>query len=305
MVNNYNPNGELRRNFLVPPFSILDSKKYYWNEQKRFWISKGIQSELGRDAGCNVEMTNENWEKYGRKPMPATSIFDPFLCEIVYKWFCTKNGTILDPFAGGSVRGIVANCLGYKYTGIDLSEKQIKANVEQGKKILPDNKPNWLIGDSDEVLDTLTDAYDLVFTCPPYHDLEVYSEDENDLSNLDYDLFIKKYESILTKSIDKLKPNRFFVIVVSDIRDKNGFYKGFLEDTVNIFLKNGLKKYNDIILAKPLGTLPIRANNMFRNRKIGKCHENVLVFYKGSVKEIQDNFNEIDSTPKKNEVPWW
>jgi hypothetical protein len=39
----------------------------------------------------------------------CTSIFDPVLCEIAYRWFCPSGGTVLDPFAGGSVRGIVAS----------------------------------------------------------------------------------------------------------------------------------------------------------------------------------------------------
>ncbi len=38
----------------------------------------------------------------------GTSIFDPVLCELAYRWFCPPGGLILDPFAGGSVRGIVA-----------------------------------------------------------------------------------------------------------------------------------------------------------------------------------------------------
>lgn len=35
----------------------------------------------------------------------GTSIFDPVICEIAYRWFCPPGGTVLDPFAGGSVRG--------------------------------------------------------------------------------------------------------------------------------------------------------------------------------------------------------
>ncbi|HXF87125.1 MAG TPA: hypothetical protein VNK48_02075 [Xanthobacteraceae bacterium] len=42
----------------------------------------------------------------------GTSIFDPVLCEIAYRWFCPPGGSVLDPFAGGSVRGIVASRLG-------------------------------------------------------------------------------------------------------------------------------------------------------------------------------------------------
>ena len=41
--------------------------------------------------------------------MPAwasTSIFDPVLTEIAYRWFCPSGGKILDAFAGGSVRAL-------------------------------------------------------------------------------------------------------------------------------------------------------------------------------------------------------
>ncbi len=34
--------------FVVPPFTILDARKGYWQDRKRKWISIGIQSELGR-----------------------------------------------------------------------------------------------------------------------------------------------------------------------------------------------------------------------------------------------------------------
>jgi hypothetical protein len=61
----------------------------------------------------------------------CTSIFDPVLCELVYLWSCPPAGLVLDAFAGGSVRGIVANRLGRRYYGVDLSARQIAANEEQ------------------------------------------------------------------------------------------------------------------------------------------------------------------------------
>ena len=30
-----------------------------------------------------------------------------------------------------------------------------------------------------------------------------------------------------------------------------------------------------------------------KNRKVGKCHQNVLVFYKGDTKKIQENYPNI------------
>ena len=71
----------------------------------------------------------------------GTSIFDPVLCELAYRWFCPPGGHVLDPFAGGSVRGIVAAKLGRKYVGIDLSARQIEANMEQAARICGNNNP--------------------------------------------------------------------------------------------------------------------------------------------------------------------
>ena len=66
----------------------------------------------------------------------GTSIFDPVLCELVYRWFCPPGGLVLDPFAGGSVRGIVAGVLGRRYVGVDLSAAQLDANRAQWPTIL-------------------------------------------------------------------------------------------------------------------------------------------------------------------------
>jgi hypothetical protein len=41
-------NETLSQRFLVPPFSVLDSRQGYWQERKRAWLSLGIQSEVGR-----------------------------------------------------------------------------------------------------------------------------------------------------------------------------------------------------------------------------------------------------------------
>src|SRR5215471_15335327 len=79
----------------------------------------------------------------------GTSIFDPVLCELVYRWFCPPAGLVLDPFAGGSVRGIVAAKLGLRYTGIDLSRRQIEENRKQAAEICgQQSQPTWIVGDS-------------------------------------------------------------------------------------------------------------------------------------------------------------
>jgi len=42
---------ELSRRFIVPPFSVLNAREGWWQKRKRWWLSFGIKSEVGRGAG--------------------------------------------------------------------------------------------------------------------------------------------------------------------------------------------------------------------------------------------------------------
>ena len=225
----------------------------------------------------------------------GTSIFDPVLCELLYRWFCPAGGSILDPFAGGSVRGIVAAQLGFFYTGIDLSDRQLKANAEQASTICDIIKPRWIVGDSKNVFTLAPGAYDLVFSCPPYGDLEVYSEDAADLSTMAHADFLAAYRSIVSACVAMLKPNRFACFVVGDFRDDKGFYRNFVSDTITAFQDAGTVLYNEAIIVTAVGSLPIRAGRQFQaGRKLGKTHQNVLVFYNGDTKAIRQEFGDVD-----------
>ena len=440
----------------------------------------------------------------GSVSVTGTSIFDPVLCELVYRWFCPKDGKILDPFAGGSVRGIVAAYLGYDYTGVELRQEQVEANQSQleiiskpivkqeahnddkvtitisskwanhkfnccvdyiksqcrgrccegadrilisllpeevliqeaagyktheglllanpetgkcphkqtdglcavhGTKlkpfgcivspftlnnsdtliirnrysmmkchgegepayrvfkasldlilgeeqsdeicskldggsgdieatiaketynkikyldslkhnmlIIPDAEqkmPLWIIGDSKDIDIIAKGEYDLIFSCPPYYDLEVYSDQQGELSAIpDYKDFIGVYRGIINKCVSMLKDNRFACFVVGDIRDKKGYYRNFVADTIEAFQDAGALLYNDAILITAVGSLPIRVGRAFQsNRKLGKTHQNVLVFYKGDPKNIKAIYGDVecgaieeDFTGKKAEL---
>lgn len=279
----------MRERFMEPPFSVLDTKGGAWQARKKKWKALGLESHLGREG---VKVINDSFSggAYGRESMPEVSIFDPALCELMYNWFCPAGGTILDPFAGGSVRGIVAGYLGFRYTGIDIRAGQVDANVAQALKIIPEDcttPPEWVAADSNEFLAVMptaqTPLFDMVFTCPPYADLEVYSDLEGDISNKPYKDFIRIYTEIIQKACRWLKPGGFAVFVVGDVRDKSkdGFYLGFPDDTKTAFRQAGLGLYNDAVLLQPLGTAMLRAPKIFEaGKKLTKVHENVLMFKK-------------------------
>lgn len=317
--------GTLQDRFLIPPFSVFDTRQGYWQDRKKQWHSLGIRSQETREdveimadssqSPAIYHLRNVMRETLGRDPSweeilqeakakglhvyEGASIFDPVLAEVCYKWFCPPGGDIIDPFAGGSVRGIVAGVLDYNYVGIDLRPEQVQANEGQWKDMQQlggyGAAIGWMAGDSSEVLPEIEETYDFIFSCPPYHDLEKYSDDPRDLSNMPYDSFLDKYRAIISQAAARLRDDRFACFVVSEIRDKHGWYRNFVNDTIRAFQDAGVQYYNEIILLNVAGSLPIRVGRQFQKyRKVGRTHQNILVFYKGDPKRIPDNFPDVE-----------
>lgn len=323
--------GSLAGRFMVPPFSVLNAREGWWQSRKKGWLALGIKSELGRgengfhaapggspmvsgyDANGNrlvglksarkteakayntTDWLKEKGLNGGAQDVAGgsgTSVFDPVLCEIAYRWFSPSGGVILDPFAGGSVRGVVAAKLDRQYIGHELRDEQVAANRAQADEICAvcEYPPAWIIGDSRNIDKTCADVTaDFVFSCPPYADLEVYSDNPRDLSTLGYADFKAAYFEIIAKACARLANNRFACFVVGEVRDKKGNYYDFVGDTVEAFRAAGLSYYNEMILVTAVGSLPIRAGKQFStSRKIGKTHQNVLVFVKGDGKKAAE-----------------
>lgn len=474
------PIGKLSKSFIFPPFSVLNARDGVWQARKNTWKGLGIESEIGRDGAVynTTDWVKEkgivgNCQTGGIAT--GTSIFDPVLTELMYEWFCMPKGQIVDPFAGGSVRGIVASFLGFKYWGCDLRQEQIHANNKQafdillngktmpvrisGKMlrqafhgctkdfienvcqgrccesakgikvivhpyeedkirklgckikdgyIIPDerekcpfkgdnglckihenkplgckaspftfndhgllivrnryrllkcfkhdgakpayvsfrwsleqifgknqtkmicdaaengvdnitakmdmkiaqilldnhvsrnastsnlnlNLPKWVCGDTLKEIKSAPNA-DFIFSCPPYGNLEKYSDDPKDLSNMEYGKFLRFYRKIIIRTCAKLKNDRFACFVVGDFRDKSGNMNSFVYDTIKIFNECGLHKYNEFILTTSVGSAPIRANKQFiKSRKACKVHQNVLVFVKGDINNAVKSINQ-------------
>lgn len=537
--------------FVVPPFSVLDTEQRAWKQRKKRWVRLGLKGELGRTGVfANGMDCRRRWEcqkvAKQRQLDVWASLFDPVLCECVYSWWCPPGGLVLDPFAGGSVRGVVASIMGRDYVGIDLRPEQIEADYQQGHDLLlsecitdasgltpverhgdiwfkrddlfavagvcggkvragyaifqrakaakakmmitagarqspqimivaslaayfglpcrchvPDGQdtdeirwarrwgaeivkhkpgynnvivararedaqktdggfyvpfgmecddaveqakgqvsnlpfdkikrivmavgsgmtlagvlwglkeakknipvvgvvvgadprprlgkyapvgwesqvqlvdcgvpyqqevvadapvrldgiyeakawryvkpgdlfwvvghhespckhfPVWRCGDSAELDNLVKVQADLVFVCPPYGNLEVYSDREQDLSNMEYGDFLRAYQTILSKAFDGLKDDRFTCLVVADFRDKKtGCYYPLTSDTVRICRELGLELYNKAVLKTSLGTVPLRATRIFQaGHKLLKIHQDILVFVKGDWKK--------------------
>lgn len=296
--------------FPIFPASVLMQRSPKWQARRRYWMERIPYQSTGRSEGLTLPesgksgfydqktkiekelrrklSTAEFTERYwvpGKTGLDATgtSVFDPVLAEIAISWFSGPGQQILDPFAGGSVRGLVSGLLGRNYLGVDLSQSQIEQNEIDLSQTQTEGRVTWLVGNSLNVLPSLSAEFDLLFSCPPYYDLEKYSTDPEDISNMTWGDFIDVYGRIIGLSVALLKPDSFICWVVGEVRDKTtGLYRHLVPETIKIFEREGASFYNDVVLVSPFGAVGMRAGEGFRkSRKVGKVHQNVLVFVKG------------------------
>lgn len=275
-------------NILPPPFSVLDTRQGYWRERKRQWL------ELIGNTAKSREYTISGKKGLVCSCNNGVSIFDPVLSEIIAKWFAPyEKSYIFDPMAGDVNKGLVFAELGHYFAGIELRQEQVDDN---NKAIIGRDNIYYVCDDGRNVLKHFAqETQDLLISCPPYFDLEVYSDNENDASNQkSYKDFIGIIEAIYSDAIKVLRRNRFAVIVVGDVRGKDGIYYGFHHDVVDIFTQNGMKLYNELILLETAGTKPLLCAKPMESRKVSKVHQNVLVFYKGDTKKIKEIFKPIE-----------
>ena len=313
--------GGLVERFGIPPFSVINGRTGDWMTRKKAWVNLGIQSELGRGESLvydSPQSVHINWflvknqveaelgrrvsdqemlEKFSDrlKKHIGTSVFDAALCELLYRWFAPPGGSVIDAWAGGSVRGIVAGLMGHAYTGIDLSAKQIEANRSQ-THIVTDNphfhpgntitEPTWIEGDSRTALTSLDpEQFDFTIGCPPYYDLEVYSDNPADLSTMKPDDFDAAMADTMIALAKTLKADTFAAFVVSNVRDKNGFLIDMRACMNNAARLAGMKPMSDIIYLTPIGTGAMRAPRAFSGtRTVVRIHQEVLVYCKGDRK---------------------
>jgi hypothetical protein len=279
--------GSLRDEYGAPPFSVFDARSKEWRERREYWEhGYGIESALGR---------GENLTGYGAGALAKqnTSVFDPHLCELIYRWFAPPGASVLDPFAGGSVRGCVAARLALCYHGVELSRTQIGANERQATRIgrecaeagVPWTAPRWHCEDARNIgsIRGLPPAVDVVFSCPPYYDLEQYSDDARDLSNAPtYAEFLTGYEAAIGASLKRLRRNRFACLVVGEVRDRTtGACLNLVGETTAIFQRHGACLYNSAVLLPMCNTAPLRARKIFELAKLTPCHQHVLVYFNG------------------------
>lgn len=287
--------GILARRFGAVPFTIFDGRGGDWISRKRLW-----HAVIG-DRGESREALT--WNKAGGSDPVSllirgqglangVSLLDPVLTETLLQWFTPTAGHVVDPCAGDTVAGYVAGALGFRFTGIEIRQEQADLNSARVQRAGFGDRVRYCCDDGEKILEHVpTASADLLFSCPPYHNLERYSDDPADLSTLGYDAFIDKLGRIIAAGVATLRPNRFAVYIVGDLRAPGGGYRRFPDHVKDAFARAGMTLWNHGVLLTPTGSAAVRAGRpMALNRSLTKVHQDVLVFYRGDPAAIRRDF---------------
>lgn len=223
------------------------------------------------------------------------SVLDPVACEVILRFFMPKHGIrVYNPFGGGVQMGFVTGSYLYEYLSSEIRANQCDANNALCQDFY---NTRWIQSDSSKF--TPKQKYDLIFTCPPYFQVEEYLDYDGNPPEGELNSF-KTYEEFretlfkgYRNAIDVLNDNCFFVVMTGDSRDKNGAYYGCEAEHELFFREQGLHIYNKIIYLECEFTRLAHAKRTLDYRKFPKREQKILVFYKGDMDKIKDLYPKI------------
>lgn len=208
------------------------------------------------------------------------SVFPAPLVEWALLRYAPPGCKVLDAFAGGPPRAVVSAIMGYDYTGFDINPVQIEENLKLLKR-LKLTSAHYILGDGQAMEQADEGSFDFGLTCPPYHDLEKYTNQANDLSNQrSYGEFRAGIALCGEAYYRMVRPGAFVCMAVGPFRDKAGELIDFPAHVVADFREVGFLYWQNIVTTKNFGSAAKRASNAWRGMKLVPCHEFLLVFRK-------------------------
>lgn len=283
--------------------NVWNSTKGDWLRLKREWNERidlaGVNADVPNPAFATREGCWQGESGFanvvtGRSHNGNASVLDPVACEVILRMFTPLKGRVYNPFGGGVQFGFVAGASGYEYVASEIRQNQCDANNALCAQF-PDVQ--WVQSDSSTYQPD--GQFDLVFTCPPYYRVERYidydgASPDGEINSLDtYESFRDTLFAGYKVAIDKLRDNRFIVIMTGDSRGAKGAYHCHEAETELFFKDQGLTVYNKIIYLEAEFTRLAQAKKTLRFRKFPKTEQRIIVAYKGDVDAISEEFPPI------------
>jgi len=299
--------------------NVWNSTKGDWLKMKKEWNTKiefhgennGVKNPrfasregawMGDNGMSNVVLGSHKIEdgevvhKVGKSFNGNVSVLDPVACDVILRFFMPLDGKkVYNPFGGGVQFGFVSADYGYDYISSEIRQNQCDSNnaICKGLK----GTAQWIKSDSSKYIPE--EKVDLVFTCPPYYQVEDYLDYDGKppVGELNAIPTYEEFRDTLFKgyknAIDVLNDNCFFVVMTGDSRDKKGAYYGCEAEHEIFFKEQGLHIYNKIVYLECEFTRLAHAKRTLHYRKFPKREQKILVFYKGDMTKIKDRHENI------------
>ncbi len=215
--------------------SRLACRRYDENESPlEYWASsKNNIIEYLRDRG---PITAQLLHDAVYKAVRGCNNFRPGLMSGFIRWLGAES--VLDFSAGHGDRLIGAIAAGVPYTGVDPNKHAHEGYREIIRTFCSEGEDNYtmicapfqtaeLPMDGDKLR-----TYDLIFTSPPYFDLEIYSDDKTQ-SAAEFPELDSWFEGFLMTSLRKcwnvLNDDGHMVVIINNIRDKPDYVMRMIE----------------------------------------------------------------------------
>jgi DNA modification methylase len=256
----------VKEQFGFLPLSIIKPTK----ESKLRW-----KEAYFSDNEIDIRKTSSGYTEDGIQKM---SEFHAGVAENIIRYWSMKGSKVVDPFAGRVTRAVVTTKLDREYYGYEITPNTYKRALTHFDK--HNISPNLYKGDGCKLEHTEDNFADLVFTCPPYFNIEQYETCDNQLSDIkDYHTFMDSMGECIKNVKRVLKEGAWAVFVVADFR-VGGELKSFSSDLIQSFKNNDMIHYDTIIMENISPFATLTAYQAACKRYTPKTHEYILVFRK-------------------------
>jgi transposase len=211
----------------------------------------------------------------------CASIFFPVVAKTIYSKYCQEGDIIYDYSMGFGQRLLGALSLPFnvKYVGVDPFEKSYNSNVDIFKffnsNVPMMNKTVDLVCDGSENFckEEYVGKVKLAFSSPPYFNLEVYNNGENQAySDNDYCSFINVWwRKTVANAVKLLQDDGIFAL---NIKDKVGGFN-IEQDMCGVLMENGFREVDRL-------QIQLSRNTIFMNSKGEHKFEPIIVFQKNN-----------------------
>jgi DNA modification methylase len=270
---------------VVRPLSVKERIGFYpvsvwepnWEETAKL---KKIIGDFGQTR--KIKKTAKGygyWKQQGRHrgTQDQVSIFNPHLAQMILSAYAPVGARIYDPYAGGGTRGFMASAMGHTYYGVEIRREEVDRLLRHQKKL----GVSFTIKCDDSTFHTPTENFDFSYTCPPYWNLEVYSDLKGDTSNCKtYADYLRLTQGALLQTFNALEPGSLAVWVVGNFRDKDGDLINLNGDIIRLGKEVGFRLHDELIFWKKTTRDQIRTPSFEANRRSVRVHEYILIFRK-------------------------